>query len=183
MNRCGGLPLAAHRLDDPAGLDDLFLYRLTRLLAVGGAPVIRLCEGRFGITRREWRLIAVLVEDGALLSSELASRAHLERGPTSKTVSLLVAKGLVRRTPRPQDRRLVDVAITDQGRAIYAALFPLVAKLNRELLAALGAAEVDQLDSMLQRLQQQAEAWLAAADLPKADRQHRGRVQRALPDA
>lgn len=179
MNRCEGFPLAAHRLAGPQVLDDLFLYRLTRLLAVGGAPVIRLCEGRFGITRREWRLIALLTEEGPLLSSELASRAHLERGPTSKTVSLLAAKGLLSRCPRPQDRRLIDVAITDEGRKIYEALFPMVSQLNRELLGALGAGELDQLDAMLTRLQQQAERWLAAADLPKADRQNRGRARRA----
>ena len=40
-------------------LDDLLLYRLSRLLSVAGSMVIKLCEGRFGITRREWRLIAL----------------------------------------------------------------------------------------------------------------------------
>ena len=48
------------RLSAPQGLDDLLLYRLSRLLGVAGAPVIRLCEGQFGITRREWRVLALL---------------------------------------------------------------------------------------------------------------------------
>ena len=56
------------RLAQPAALDDLLLYRLSRLLSVGGSMVIRLCEGRFGITRREWRVIARLAQEQELLS-------------------------------------------------------------------------------------------------------------------
>ena len=48
------------RLRDPQTLDDLLNYRLLRLYAQSGAPVIRLLEGRYGISRREWRLLALL---------------------------------------------------------------------------------------------------------------------------
>ena len=67
------------RLDQPAALDDLLLYRISRLLGVAGSLVIRLCEGRFGITRREWRVLALLAQDEGLLSSQLAERAQLDR--------------------------------------------------------------------------------------------------------
>ncbi len=40
--------LAAYR-----AVDDLPLQRISRLLATGGGMVTRLCEGCFGITRRE----------------------------------------------------------------------------------------------------------------------------------
>ena len=40
-------------LTRPDTLDDLLNYRLMRLFAVSGAPVVRLCEGRYGIARRE----------------------------------------------------------------------------------------------------------------------------------
>src|SRR5262245_61971516 len=75
-------------------LDGLLLYRLSRLLGVAGSMVIRLCEGRFGITRREWRLIATLASRGALGSSQLAEHAQLDRARTSRAVGSLVAKGL-----------------------------------------------------------------------------------------
>ena len=41
-------------------MGELFLYRLTRLQAVAVAPVGRLCQARYGVSRREWRLIVVL---------------------------------------------------------------------------------------------------------------------------
>jgi DNA-binding MarR family transcriptional regulator len=159
---------------DPTALNELFLFRLTRLVAVAGAPVIRLCEGQYNITRREWRLIVALAQEGPLLSSALAQHIQLERGRTSKAVSELVAKQLVVRRPLPNDRRQVEIALTDAARAIYEALFPEVVALNRELLSILSAAEAAALDATLKRLQEHADQILARAGLPKADRQ-RGR--------
>ena len=68
-------PLLTH----PRTIDDLFLYRISRLLVTGGAQVIRLCEGTFGITRREWRILALLVQGDGLLSSELADGSPRSR--------------------------------------------------------------------------------------------------------
>jgi DNA-binding MarR family transcriptional regulator len=76
------------RLREPSGLDDLLLYKLSRLLAVGGSMVIRLCEGRFRVARREWRVIARLAQEQELRSAELAERIQLDRARTSRAVSL-----------------------------------------------------------------------------------------------
>lgn len=162
----------------PAGLHDLLLFRLARLQAVAGAPVIRLCEGQYGITRREWRLIAALAQQGPMLSSALAERIHLDRGRTSLAVSALVRKGLLTRRPRPQDRRKVDLALTAAAQAIYDALYPQVVAINRALLATLSPPEVSQLDALLQRLQTAADAALAGAVLPKANRREGGTRKR-----
>lgn len=155
-------------------LDDLLLYRLSRLLSVAGGMVIRLCEGRFGITRREWRLIATLASRGELGSSQLAEHAQLDRARTSKGVGSLVAKGLVSRAQAGGDRRHVALHLTPRGSALYAELFPLVSKINVELMAALDESEAAQFNDSLARLHAQAEAVVACADLPKADRRRRG---------
>ena len=164
----------------PAGLDDLLLYRLSRLLSVGGSMVIRLCEGRFGITRREWRVIARLAQEQDILSSELAEAIQLDRARTSRAVSSLVAKKLVRRQTGTADRRQARLALTEKGRSLHQALYPLVCGINRDLLAPLSAAEVRQLDAMLARLQLRAEDMVQAADLPKADRRRGGRARLAM---
>ncbi len=49
-----------NKLTQPTQIDDLLLYRLRRLVATGGATVIRMCEGQLGITWREWRVMASL---------------------------------------------------------------------------------------------------------------------------
>lgn len=170
----------AARLREPAGLDDLLLYKLSRLLAVGGSMVIRLCEGRFGITRREWRVIARLARDGELLSSELAERIQLDRARTSRAVTSLVAKKLVRRQAGAADRRQARLTLTDKGRAVHEALFPLVCDINGALLSALPAGDAQRLDAMLRALQAQADRMLEAAQLPKADRRRGARARLAM---
>lgn len=167
-----------HHLSSPTALNELFLYRLTRLVGVAGSPVVRLCEGKYGITRREWRLIVALAGRGPLLSSELAKEVQLTRGLTSKAISELVEKGLITRTARPNDRRLADVGLTPAGRAIYDALFPEVVALNQSLLKGFNVDELDRLDDFLARLQLSAQQWIATAALPKADRRHRASRKR-----
>ncbi|SEA19035.1 DNA-binding transcriptional regulator, MarR family [Variovorax sp. YR216] len=155
-------------------LDDLLLYRLSRLLSVAGSMVIRICEGRFGITRREWRLIATLASHGELSSSGLAEHAQLDRARTSKAVGSLVDKELVARSHPAGDRRQVLLCLTERGRDLYDELFPLVTRINAELLGALDADAAVQLDESLVRLQLHAEQMVAEAVLPKADRRRRG---------
>ena len=155
-------------------LDDLVLYRLSRLLAVAGSMVIRLCEGRFGITRREWRLIATLASRGELGSSQLAEHAQLDRARTSKAVGSLVDKQLVARTHRVGDRRQVLLRLTERGQALYDELFPLVTRINADLMGALDADETARFDETLRRLQTRAERLVEEAVLPKADRGRRG---------
>jgi DNA-binding MarR family transcriptional regulator len=167
--------MTGSRLADPATLDDLLLYRLARLLGVAGSMVIRLCEGRFGITRREWRILAALAEEDGLLSSELAGRAKLDRARTSRAVTSLAAKELLRREAGTADRRQARLVITAKGRAVYDGLYPLVRQINRDLLAALDAGGVRALDDALERLQARADAMVASAELPKADRRRGGR--------
>lgn len=163
------------RLTDAADLDDLLLYRLSRLLSVAGSMVIRLCEGRFGITRREWRVIALLARDEGLLSSQLAERAQLDRARTSRAVSSLVAKKLLRRQVGEGDRRQARLALTPTGRALYEQMFPLVQRINRELLSPLSRPQLATLEHALGALQDKADGMVARAELPKADRRRGGR--------
>jgi DNA-binding MarR family transcriptional regulator len=166
--------LAAARLTDPQGLDDMLLYRLYRLLAVAGEPVTRLCEGVHGITRREWRVIALLGQHGAMRSSRLADLALLDRARTSKAVTSLAGKGLLSRSTGVGDARQVRLALTERGQALHGQMLPQVRAINQQLLQALEPTVVAQLDEALDRLQTQAERSGLAASLPRIGR-HRGR--------
>ena len=50
--------MPTNRLTQPKSLDDMLLYVLWQLQAAARRPVVRLCEAEFGITRREWRMLA-----------------------------------------------------------------------------------------------------------------------------
>lgn len=163
------------RLRHPQVLGDLLIYRLGRLYATAGAMTLRVCEGEFGIPRREWRLLAVLGEAGALQPSDLATRAELDRARTSRALAGLQAKGLVERRAVARDRRLAHVTLTDEGRALHARMLPRVAAINGAVLALLNDVEVAALDGLLDALQRQATQLLGASAWPKADRRRGGR--------
>lgn len=154
--------------------DELLLMRFSRLLASAGGMVTRLCEGQFGITRREWRVMTVLQKAQSILPSQLAELAQLDRARTSRAITSLVGKALVTRTPRPANRREAILTLTDKGQQVYEALIPLAVDINRQLTSVLTTAQARQLDTMLQQLQLRADTMVAQADLPKADRRRGG---------
>lgn len=145
-------------LKHPMRHDDLLNYQLKRLLALGGAPAIRLCEGGYGIARQEWRLTAALVEHGAMSISELAERSCVEQARVSRAVKELVGKGLVCRMPGDSGRRRALVTATERGRALYRELLPRLASINQRLMEALSDSEAQVLEQLLWKLTVQAQA-------------------------
>lgn len=136
-------------LRQPATLDDLLNYRLMRLFAASGAPVVRLLEGRYGIARREWRLLAAR---GALSPSALADEAQLDRPRTSRALGTLITKGLVQREPLPGDHRRAQVKLSGSGRQLVDEVFPQVAAINRQVVAGLDDPTLAALDRALSQL-------------------------------
>ena len=145
-------------LRHPRSLDDLLNYRLLQLHALSGAPVVRLLEGRYGIARREWRLIGLLAARGELSPSALADEAQLDRPRTSRAIGALVAKGLLVRVPLPGDARQARVALTGAGRQLHDEVFPQVAAINQAVLQAVDDRALRQLDRLLTALTARARA-------------------------
>ncbi|KOF52669.1 MULTISPECIES: MarR family transcriptional regulator [unclassified Achromobacter] len=135
-------------------LSDMLMYRLYQAWSQSNPVFVRLCEGRFGITRREWRLLACAVEGGIMSSAELAAAAKLDLVRTSRTLGALCEKGWVRRLHAQADRRVVLVEATEEGRSRYRALLPEVARLNDMLVQDLSEAEVGMLRDFLGRIEQ-----------------------------
>lgn len=170
-------PPDADRWRQPHRLDDLTLYRLARLSAIAGSMVVRLCEGRFGITRREWRLLAALADAGPQASSVLAERAELDRARTSRALGQLIDKRLVRREASAPGAGGATLRLTDAGVALHAALWPEVAQINRALLETLGDEDVARFEATLAQLTERAQSLADQAQLPKTGRG--GRARRA----
>jgi DNA-binding MarR family transcriptional regulator len=141
------------RLLRPQQQDDLLLYRLYRIHATAGPLVVRMCERDYGITRREWRVLSCLADVEGVLSSELAMRTLLDRARTSRAITSLTDKGLVRREPKPSDRREVHVFLTEEGWRVHGEVFPRIAAIQRDLLSPFSDEERQQFSDHLARLQ------------------------------
>ncbi len=138
----------------PRQLSDMLMYRLYQAWSQSNPVFLRLCEGRFGITRREWRVLACAVEGGIMNSAELAAAAKLDLARTSRTLGALCEKGWLRRLHDSADRRVVRVEATAEGVARYEALLPEVTHLNDLLVQDLSDAEVGLLRDFLGRIEQ-----------------------------
>lgn len=133
-------------------MGQLLNYRLQALFALSGAPVVRMLEGRYGITRREWRLLAWLAEAGPLSPSALADEIQLDRARTSRAIGNLAGKGLISRIAERRDPRRAVVSITPAGQALYARVFPEVAQVNAQLVEVLNEEQLHVLDIALEQL-------------------------------
>lgn len=155
-----------------ASIEDLLLYRLGQLTSAAGVMVVRLCEGGYGVTRREWAVVAQLYENGSLPPSALAERMHRDRARTSRALKALVQKQLVVRTVPANDRRSALIALTPAGRQLYEVLMPQIQAINSEILKALRPEETAHFDACLERLLAQAQSLRTqlSPDLPKANR-------------
>lgn len=158
-----------NKLSRPRGIQDMFLYRINQLRAKGGGVVLRYCEGEFGITRREWVILAILSTEEVINSSALASRAELSPPATSKAVSSLLTKGLLERNVDPQNRRVARINISKSGKGVYEQILPIVISINKYILEPISKDEIELLDSMLERMQKQANK-LDMRGLPLANR-------------
>ena len=155
--------MSTPNLLNPQSLEDLLLYRMSQILSLAGSQVTRLCEVDFGITRRQWRIVALLACSEGVLSSQLAERAQLDRARTSRALTGLADKGLVQRTPKPSNRREVLLHLTPAGHALHNALLPRAAAINQRLLSILSPAQAQELAQLLHHLQQQAQSMTATA--------------------
>ncbi len=165
-----------HRLAYPQAANDRLMYRLNRLITVAGSLVVRLCEGGYGITRREWGLLMMLAQHPGMPPAELAQRLGLDRARTSRAIASLLTKKLISRDAMPGDRRQARLSLTTAGHAVHDELFPQVKALHQELLAGLGAEAVAGLDQALADMQRRAEALVATrTDVPRTYRLRGGR--------
>ncbi|MCK9511648.1 MAG: MarR family transcriptional regulator [Pigmentiphaga sp.] len=146
----------AESLLEPRDIADLLNYRLFSLLAFSGAAVIRLCEGKYGISRREWHIVAILAKHQSLAPSDISTLTHLDRARVSRAITQLREKELLHREPCPGDQRRAQVRLTAHGERLYRHLFREVAKLNTALTSTLDPAFVAQFDAALDQLTERA---------------------------
>jgi uncharacterized lipoprotein YddW (UPF0748 family)/predicted transcriptional regulator len=77
------------------------------------------------ITPRQFNILRILRGEGKPLSTlQIRQRMLDKMSDTSRIVDRLLIKGLVRKTPNGEDRRLVDVVITPKGKKLLEKIDP-----------------------------------------------------------
>jgi DNA-binding MarR family transcriptional regulator len=100
----------------------------------------------YGLTTLQYTTLSVLGARGQPLSNaQLARRAYMTPQSMIEVIDALERKGLIRRNPHPNHRRVYPATLTAKGRRVLTACDAAVEEMEEEMLAGLGAEERESL--------------------------------------
>ena len=118
-----------------------------------------------GITHAQWGPLFMLRSSRASTVAELARELQMDPGAMTRLLDRLEGKGFCRRLRSTDDRRVVNIKLTEEGGEAADRVPVELAQVMNELLSGFSKTEWTQLKSFLQRMLTNAEA-CAAKELP-----------------
>ncbi len=97
------------------------------------------------LSASQFAVLEALYYVGPMCLTELAHKILKTSGNLTMVVGNLERRALVSRQPSSQDRRFVNVAITDQGRKLMSRIFPVHLRRIVELMDRLSPAQQEEL--------------------------------------
>jgi DNA-binding MarR family transcriptional regulator len=136
----------------PFDLEDFLPYRLS----VTSNRVSRLFAAQyatqFGLTIPEWRVLAVVGRLGTCSPTAVGEWSAMDKVKVSRAAAALIAKGLLRQSPDPNDGRGRLLRMTRKGVTVHTGVVPLARGLEATLAVVLSKAEWATLNRALQKL-------------------------------
>jgi DNA-binding MarR family transcriptional regulator len=143
--------------DSALRLDGYLPYRLSVASNAVSRLIARAYEDRFGLTIPQWRLIAVLAEDGPLTQQAIGARTVMDKVTVSRATQGLVKRRLVQRAPHDADGRSHHLALSKAGERLYSEVSPVALEYEARLLQEFDPAAVEELKRVLRHLESAAE--------------------------
>lgn len=91
----------------------------------------------FGLSIPEWRVLAHLAQSGSVSVREIHARVDMDKSKVSRAAARLETAGLIEKRENPDDRRLLDMRLTEAGRALIARIVPIADAYQAEVVAKL----------------------------------------------
>lgn len=107
-----------------------------------------------GVTPAEWVVLRQMYDQREMSPSVLADWIGMTRGAASKLVDRLLAKALVTRQERSDDRRFQNIALTPVGRRLVPRLAAIADQNDREFFTPLLLEEREALVTIMRKLVQ-----------------------------
>jgi DNA-binding MarR family transcriptional regulator len=126
-------------------------FLMRQILTLVGGEVDEALEPQ-GLTSAQWVPLLKLHTGQASTVAELARECRLDAGAMTRMLDRLEAKGLVARVRSSQDRRVVNLQLTSEGRAAARKIPAVLCKVQNAFLEGLSVEEWQQLKGMLQRI-------------------------------
>ena len=128
---------------DSFDLDAFLPYQLAVLASRVSREFAALYGARFDLSIAEWRVVAHLGQKEAVSVREIHERVDMDKSKVSRAASRLEAAGYVTKRISESDRRLVELTLTAQGRAMHGEIVELARGFEAALEQRLGPEAAD----------------------------------------
>lgn len=108
--------------------------------------------GDVGLTAAQQAAMAVLSDNPGINAAELARRCAVTPQTMNGVLMRLEARGFVERTPHPGHGTLIEIKLTEAGRAVFEEADAVVDKLDSWLTAGLSPADIAVAREVLDRM-------------------------------
>jgi DNA-binding MarR family transcriptional regulator len=115
-------------------------------------------QKKFGVNVTEWRIMSLLAIEPGIPASRICHVIGFDKGPVSRTLTLLQDRGLVAIKTDPNDGRSHSISLTAKGRATHDAVLVTALERERRLLACLEKDEREVLIDLLRRIHSNLDA-------------------------
>ena len=117
-------------------------------------PWEKFLKANASLTNNHYNVLRILrgSHPSRLACSAIADRMIARDPDITRLIDRLSRRGLVTRVRGRQDRRVVEVAITDKGREVVSSLDPHVNRMPQAMLGHLGATKRTQLVRLLEQV-------------------------------
>lgn len=120
----------------------------------------------YHLTMSQFGALEALYHLGSMQPSQLAQKVLKSTGNMTLVIDNLVKRELVTRQRRPDDRRCIDISLTEKGTALIEEIFPAHVGGVVQAMSALAPDEQQQLAALCRKLGRSGE--LLAANAPVA---------------
>src|SRR5436190_8265028 len=109
-------------------------------------------QKNFGVNVTDWRIMSLLAIEPGIPASRICHVIGFDKGPVSRTLSVLQKRGLVTIRTAPDDGRTHSISLTAKGRATHDRVIVAALERERRLLSVLRKDEREVLIDLLRRV-------------------------------
>ena len=143
-------------IDENRGRLNYWLFYAQRCVGYAHAEVMRAhCEERgkpYEITPPQWGALSLLLVHDGLTIGTMSQMRGVDAPTGTGIITRLEQNGLVERRHDREDRRVVKVYLTDEGRDISHTLTFVVEQFDQSLKRGFSEAELERLEEQLQKI-------------------------------
>ena len=140
--------------ENPARPIQQFLtYRLLKAHLALNAQATAVLDKAAGITLGQWRVLAFVGAGDIRTSRALSAVSGLDPAQISRSLKALEEEGLINVDRLPEDRRTLELSLTDKGRKAFDVILPVMQSRQQHLMDALSPDERKLILGALEKLE------------------------------